>query len=153
MLGDILGDRLRAEVREKLGASYSPNAGASGSDALDGVGYIMTQSIGQPKDLELLHKSMVSLADKLAKEGATPDELERSLKPLLSSLEKTKRDNGYWLNTVMSRCQEDPKRLDLARNRDTDYKTITLAEINDLAKKFLSEDKVLSVTIQSETSQ
>ena len=153
VLGDILGDRLRAEVREKLGASYSPNAGASGSDALDGVGYLMTQSIGQPKDLELLHKSMVSLADKLAKEGATPDELERSLKPLLSSLEKTKRDNGYWLNTVMSRCQEDPKRLDLARNREKDYRSIKLEEINKLAKQYLTKDKVLSVTIQSASSE
>lgn len=150
VLGDILGDRLRAEVREKLGASYSPNAGASGSDALDGVGYLIAQSIGQPKDIELLHKSMIALADKLAKEGATQDELDRSIKPLMTSLEKTKRDNGYWLNTVMARSQSDPERLDLARSRDKDYASITLKEINTLAKKYLSKDKVLSVTIQSE---
>ena len=37
ILAEIYGDRLREEIREKLGASYSPNAGASGSDALDDV--------------------------------------------------------------------------------------------------------------------
>jgi len=150
VLGDILSDRLRKEVREKLGATYSPNAGASGSDALDGVGYLISQSVGQPKDLKLLHQSMIAEADKLAKEGATQDELDRALKPLLGNLEKTHRDNGYWLGTVMARCQEDPSRLDLARNRDQDYASITLEEINALAKKYLPKDKVLSATIKPE---
>ena len=150
VLSDILGDRLRAEVREKLGATYSPNTGASGSDSMEGVGYLIAQSIGQPKDLELLHKSMIAQADQLSEEGATQDELERALKPLLGSLEKSKRDNAYWLNTVMARCQEDPERLEFARKRDTDYASMTLEEINELAKKYLSKNKVLSVTIRSE---
>ena len=153
VLGDILGDRLRAEVRETLGATYSPFAGAGGSDALDGVGYIIAQSMGQAKDLEILHKSMIELADKLAKEGASQDELDRALKPLNATLEKTKRENSYWLNTVLARCQEDPERLDLARNREKDYASIKLEEINALAKKFLSKDKVLSVTIESESAE
>lgn len=153
VLGDILGDRLREVIREKLGASYSPGAGASGSDALDGLGYLITQSIGKPEDLPLLLDTMTELAAQLAKEGATQDELDRSLTPLLSQLEKSKRDNGYWLNTVMSRCQEDPQRLELARNRDQDYASITLSEINELAKRYLSEDQALRVTIQSQASE
>lgn len=153
VLGSVLRDRLRAEVREKLGATYSPGAGAAGSDALSGVGYIIAQSVGQPKDLALLHTSIINLADKLAKEGASQDELDRTLKPLVASLEKTKRDNGYWLNTVMAQCQENPNRLELARTRDQDYKSIKLGEINALAKKYLSKDKVLSLTIQPEKAE
>lgn len=153
VLADILGDRLREVIREKLGASYSPGAGAGGSDALDGLGYLLTQSIGKPEHLPLLLDTMTSLADQLGREGATQDELDRSLKPILSTLEQTKRDNGYWLATVMSRSQEDPKRLELARNRDEDYASITLAEINALAKKYLAKDKALQVTIQSKASE
>ncbi len=148
ILASIYGDRLREEIREKLGASYSPNAGASGSDALDNHGYIMSESVGKPEDLELLLKTMRDLADTLATKGATEDELDRSLKPLLGQLAKSNRDNTYWLTTVFSQSQADPTRLDLARSRDADYKAITLKEINALAKKYLAADNALLVSIK-----
>jgi zinc protease len=148
LLAEILGDRLREEIREKLGASYSPNAGASGSDALDGMGYILSESIGKPEDLDKLLNTMREQADNLATKGATADELDRALKPTLGMLEKSLRDNNYWLGTVMSQCQSDPKRLELARTRDADYKSITLAEINALAKKHLAAENALLVTIK-----
>lgn len=148
LLSDILGDRLRKEIREKLGASYSPYAGASGSDALEGVGYIMCQSIGKPEDLELLLNTMRDLADELATKGATADELDRALKPTLGQLKKSLRDNSYWLGTVMSQSQADPDRLELARNRDADYQSITLKEINALAKKYLKAEDAMLVTIK-----
>ncbi len=148
LLADILGDRLREEIREKLGASYSPNAAASGSDALEDMGYLLSQSIGKPGDMELLLNTMRDLADKLASEGASEDELDRALKPVLGMLDKSLRDNGYWLTTVMSQSQADPKRLDLARNRDADYRSVTLREINALAKKHLAAENALLVTIK-----
>ena len=148
LIGEIYGDRLREEIREKLGASYSPNAGVSGSDALDGVGYIIGQSIGKPEDLELLLKTMRELADEFANQGATEDELDRALKPLLGQLEKSLRDNSYWLSTVMSQSQQDPNRLELARTRDADYRSITLAEINTLAKRYLTQSNAMLVSIK-----
>ena len=148
VLGDIYSDRIREEIREKLGASYSPDASANGSDAFDGIGYVIAQSIGKPEDLDLLLKTMRDLADKLAKDGATADELDRALKPTLGQLDKTLRDNTYWLGTVMSQSQSDPKRLDLARSRETDYKAITLTEINALAKKYLHGENALLIAIK-----
>lgn len=149
ILGSIFGDRLREEIREKLGASYSPDAGAAGSDALDGFGYIIGQSIGKPQDLDLLLKTMRELAGNLATGGATDDELDRALKPVLSQLQKSLRDNGYWLNTVMSQSQADPDRLALARDRDADYRSIRLPEINALAKKYLVPENELNVSIKN----
>ncbi len=148
ILAEILGDRLREEIREKLGTSYSPNAGADGSDALDNFAYLISQSIGKPEDLETLLNTMREQADKLATEGATDDELDRALKPTFGILEKSKRDNNYWLATVLSQCQADPKRLELARTRDEDYKSISLKEINALAKKYLSAENALLVAIK-----
>ncbi|HEX5790793.1 MAG TPA: insulinase family protein, partial [Luteolibacter sp.] len=150
ILADILGDRQREEIREKLGASYSPNVGAGGSEALEGVGYIMSQSIGKPEDLPLLQKTAIDLAAKMAQEGATQDEFTRAINPLLGMLEKSQRDNNYWLTTVLSRCQQDPERIELARNREKDYRSITLEQINTLARKYLAEKNALSISIQSE---
>ena len=148
LLAEILGDRMREEIREKLGVSYSPMAGAGGSDALDGFGYVISESVGKPEDIELLLNTMRDLADQLATVGATADELDRALKPTLGQLEKSLRDNKYWLATVMSQSQADPNRLELARTRDADYRSITLKEINALAKKYLAGRNALSVAIK-----
>jgi zinc protease len=148
LLASILGDRLREEIREKLGASYSPNAGADGSEALDDIGYIISESIGKPEDLEALLNTMREEANQLATGGATEDELDRAIKPTLGILEKTLRDNSYWLRTVLSQSQADPERIDLARNRDADYRSISLKEINALAGKHLVAGNALLVTIK-----
>jgi zinc protease len=148
ILAEILGDRLREEIREKLGTSYSPNAGADGSDALDNFAYVVSQSIGKPEDLQTLLNTMREQADRLATKGATADELDRALKPTIGILEKSHRDNKYWLTTVLSQCQADPKRLELARSRDADYKSITLKEINTLAQKYLVAENALLVAIK-----
>jgi zinc protease len=136
VLSDIFGDRLREEIREKLGASYSPNAGATGSDALDDFGYLVGQAIGKPEDIPLLLDTMETIAKELSEKGAEQDELDRALAPTLSSLEKSLRDNSYWLSTVLSQSQADPEKLALARSRDEDYRSITLEDINALARKY-----------------
>ena len=79
----------------------------------------------------VLLKTMRDLADKLAAEGVSADDLDRALKPTLSQIEKSKRDNKYWLGTVLAQSQADPKRVELIRGRDADLKTITADEINN----------------------
>ena len=147
VLSDIFGDRLREEIREKLGASYSPNAGASGSDALEDFGYLIGQAMGKPEDIPLLLDTMETIARELSEKGATKDELDRALAPTLSQLEKTLRDNSYWLSTVLSQSQADPEKLDLARNRDKDYRSISLEEINALAKKYYAPGNLHKIAI------
>jgi zinc protease len=148
LLAEIYQDRLREEIREKLGASYSPNGAATGSDALEGYGFILGQAVGKVPDVPLLLKTMRELADQLAIKGVSADDLDRAIKPTLSQIEKAKRDNKYWLGTVMAQSQLDPKRLDLIRGRDADLKSITAAEINALAKKYLKAENALLIGIK-----
>lgn len=150
MLSDILGDRLREEIREKLGASYSPQAGASGSAALDDFGFLIALSAGKPEDIEQLTQVATNLADTLAKEGATADELDRAIQPALADVEKSLRDNGYWLGNVMSGSTEMPELLELARGRKDDIAAITLEEINKLAAEYLGSDRAIQVLIKPE---
>ena len=147
VLSEIYGDRLREEIREKLGASYSPNAGAGGSDALEGMGYLIGQSIGKPDDIPLLLTTMETIATEFSEKGATQDELDRALAPTLSNLEKTLRDNSYWLSTVLSQSQSDPEKLELARSRDKDYRSMTLKEINVLAKRYYAPGNLHKISI------
>jgi len=149
VLADILTDRLREEIRENLGASYSPNAQIDGSDALIEHGFLSAVSVGTPQDLEKLTQAAIEIGQELADKGVTADELDRALKPTLAALEKTLRDNTYWLSTVMLRSQEQPETLDYSRNRMSDYKSITVEQINALAKQYLSKKNTIITTIQS----
>lgn len=148
LLSTILGDRLRKEIREKLGASYSPRAVANGSDALDDYGFLIAMSIGTPEDIDRLAKVAVNLGDKLAKEGADQDELDRARTPLLADIDKTLRDNSYWLGTVLAGSSDYSRKFELARNRKSDLESITLKEINELAAKYLTEQNAIQVLIK-----
>jgi len=86
---------------------------------------------------------MIKLADDMARGGISADELDRARKPIQSNLKKALRENGYWLNSVMATCQADPKVLELARNRDEDFASISVEELNALAAKYLKKENSL----------
>jgi len=132
ILSSILSNRMREEIREKLGEAYS---------------YIMAVSPGKAEQAERVGKLILEIGDKLAQEGVTEDELKRSLEPQLSRLKTSLRKNSYWLNTVMAQSQEQPHRLTWASERDADYAAITVDEINALAKKYLGKDNAIRVEI------
>jgi zinc protease len=153
ILAEILSDRMREEIREKLGVSYSPNAGVDGSEAQEHFAYLSTVSVGKPEDIEKLATVILNVGETLGHQGTTQDELERALKPTLKTLEKSRRDNAYWLGTVLSRCQEKPQILEYARQRDADYSSITVDEINALAKQYLIHDNTATITIQASSTE
>ncbi|MCP5536345.1 MAG: insulinase family protein [Akkermansiaceae bacterium] len=147
VLSSILSNRMREKIREELGEAYSPGAGFQPSDTYKDLGYMLAYSPGKPDQAERVGKIIIEIGDKLATEGCTQDELNRALAPKISELSKTLRQNSYWLGTVMLQSQEQPYRLDWARQRDADYKAVTLEEINALAKQYLGKDNTFRFEI------
>lgn len=150
LLGEILSDRLRKEIREKLGASYSPNANPDGSDGLENFGYLISDAVGKPDDVKLLADTAAKLGAELAAEGTTDDELDRARQPVLAQIEKSKRDNSYWIGTVLAKSQENPDILELVRGRDKDVASITAKELSEMAKKYLGEKNAIKVQLRNE---
>ena len=147
VLGEVLGDRLRVKIREELGEAYSPNAGSQNSDTFKNVGYVMSYSPGDPAQSAEVVKRIVAIADELAQKGATEEEFQRALKPTLSGLDVQLRDNGYWLGSVLSRCQEKPAVLDWSRSMKDDFHSIKVEEINALAKEYLASARAHQMII------
>jgi zinc protease len=149
LLSSILSDRMREEIREKLGGSYSPRASAAPSDTLD-VGVLQAIAKVKPEETKKYGELMIKLADAMAKDGVSKDELERALKPIQSNLKESLRSNGYWLGSVLSESQEKPHKIEWAMNRDADYAAITVEELNALAKKYLNSGNALLYEIVPE---
>ena len=147
ILSEILTDRMRIKLREELGDAYSPGAGAQLSETYKNVGFVLAYSPVKPDNLDKVSEVIVELGDKLSKEGATEDELNRALTPRIGILAKTLRQNSYWLNNVVAQAQTRPDKLDWSRERDADYKSIGLEEINTLAGKYLGSERTLVIKI------
>jgi zinc protease len=147
MLAAVLSDRLRVKVREELGDAYSPGAGSSPSDIYPGYGYISAGTTVEPAKAEKIIGVVIALAGDLAEKGVTADELERAKEPVLTSLRESARTNPYWLVNVLARAQERPEMLDWCRTRYADNEAITTAELDALAKLYLSAAHASHVAI------
>ena len=150
ILSEILSDRMRIKLREELGDAYSPGAGSQLSSTYKDVGFVLAYSPVKPEDLDNVSEVIIELGDKLAKEGASEDELKRALTPRIGILSKTLRQNSYWLGNVVAESQTRPYILDWARGREADYKAIKLEEINELAGKYFARDRAMSIKIAPE---
>lgn len=149
LVAEILSDRVRKKVREELGESYSPDVASMMSDTWAGYGQLMAMMTADAKDAKELTAIAKKLGDELAAKGATADELERARKPILTSLEEQRRNNTYWLGTVVTPSQSRPERLDWARTMLEDFKSVTLEDINRLAKEYLKSDVATAVRVVS----
>ncbi len=136
VLADILDDRLRVEIREKLGETYSPFARANCSDTYRKYGFIFGGAGAKPEQARTIVGLIAKIGGDLADKGATQDELDRALKPLINETRDAQHSNQYWLG-VVSGSQQNPAQLERARTMQADLAAITLREINKLAAKVL----------------
>tara|TARA_R110002096_G_scaffold114770_11_gene248858 strand:+ start:15100 stop:17910 length:2811 start_codon:yes stop_codon:yes gene_type:complete len=147
LLSSIFRDRLRKKVREELGDAYSPYARNSSSETYTDYGYLFALVEAAPDQAEKLSVVIKQLGTDLAAGGTDQDELDRSKLPLLTQIAEYRRTNNYWLSMVLAMSQEQPDRLDWARSFVDDYESISVEEINALAKDYLDSESSLEVLI------
>jgi zinc protease len=147
LLTEVLHDRMRVKVRQELGGTYSPDANSSPSDAYPGYGFITASIDVDPPKADKIRDVVLGIADDLAKNGVTADELERAREPVMTRTRESLRTNGYWLGSVLIRAQEKPEVLDWARTRVTDLQSITADELTALAKQYLPAARASRVTV------
>ncbi|MBI2510912.1 MAG: insulinase family protein [Opitutae bacterium] len=141
MLAEVLNDRLRVKIREEMGDTYSPDAGASLSDTYKGYGHIVASATVAPEKARAVADAMKAAAASLFEKGVTEEELVRAKQPILTSARQSVRTNPYWLGSVLAAAQEQPERLEWARNRLGDLESITTAELTEFAHRYLDPAK------------
>jgi zinc protease len=141
ILAEIVSDRLREEVREKLGAAYSAFAFNRPSRAYPGYGVFQIMIYVDPAEVDLVVTAVKELISDLAENGAHQDELTRAIAPTLTSIKDMKRKNNYWLNTVLNDSEQHPQQLEWSRTIMTDYASITKEEVSAIARQYLDNRK------------
>ena len=147
MLGAVLNDRLRVKVREEIGGTYAPSTGSVASETFPGYGYLTAKVDVDPAMAGKISELVISIADDLAANGVSEDELKRAREPWITAIQQSLRSNSYWLNSVLARAQERPEMLDQARRRLADVEAITTPELGALAKEYLGRTRVSRATV------
>ncbi len=153
VLSEIFSERLRVQVREKLGASYSPYTYHRASRAYPGYGVLQAMLLVDPDRVEDIVHEVELIAAELSAGGINGDELRRALDPTLVSIKDMRRSNSYWLNSVMVGSNRHPVQLSWARSIERDYAAIKAKEISDLAKRYLDNSQAATVVIVPEADR
>ncbi len=142
LLSLVFSDRLRVEIREKMGGTYSPSAAPDLSDTYPGYGWMIADATVAPDQASTISEAIKLVATALHDSGVTEEELVRAKQPVLTNLRESARTNPYWLGNVLAAAQEFPQRLDWSRTRYSDIESVTTAELSALAKQYLDPAKV-----------
>jgi zinc protease len=145
VLANVFDHRLFDEIREELGAAYSPGATSTSYRGFD-HGELIAYAMVHPENATLVGNRIQVIANSLATDGVTNDELLRSTEPLLSKLQQTLETNDYWVS-VMDGSQAEPFQLDWARSVLDVYSNIDLDELNKLAGIYLPVAASVLVTM------
>jgi zinc protease len=151
LLGVVVDDRLRVEVRERLGASYSPGAGAESSTAYPGVGHLMIQAMAAPDDVPRLVEACLGVAGTLAEKGVGAEELERLKGPILAQLRDRMRTNGFWLEAI-AEIHQRPTALEEARTIVAHIESIDAERISELAATYLKPERASKLVVSPKTA-
>ncbi len=146
LLSEVMGLQLIDEVREKLGATYSPQAISELSDTYTGYGTMMAAIVAAPKDANAIFAAVEAIAKDLRDKPVDADTLERARRPMLEKVALNRRENGWWLN-VLGESQLRANQLDRYRTIEARLRAVTPAMLQAAAKQYLVPEKALKIRI------
>ena len=138
LLSRVLSERLRNSVRENLGASYSPYVYNAPSKIYEGYGVINFVVKTSPGMQDAISDGIVGEIKDILNNGVTYEALGLVKKPLLNHLHDLKKENSYWLDSVMVNSFRHPERLEWANTLIPQILGISAEELTDLAREYLA---------------
>lgn len=145
ILAAVLDDRLRVEIREKLGAVYSPVVFSAPSRVAPGYGVIRAMMTVDPAQARFLAEKVREVGADLARNGLDGEELRRALEPSLTSIRDLMKTNRYWLESVLGLSSRHPEQLDWPLSIRSDFASITAAEVSAMAATYLRPEHAAEI--------
>jgi len=145
-LGSVLMDRLRVQVRERLGAAYSPTAGVRVSETIPGDGWVGIQAMAEPEKVQELVEACLAAADDMASKGLTPEEIDRQRNPVQAEIKERLRTNSYWLQALADLHAGKDAFAEM-RTYPTFVDAYGAADLEPLAREYLGRTRASIVVV------
>ncbi len=150
LVRDLLAQAMSLEaletVREKLGASYAPQGVSFDQQTYPDFGYITLVTSAAPGDMDRIDAAFRQIAAEMRDKPISADLLERAREPILSTYARSDKQNAGWVGMI-NYAQSWPERLDRRRQRDAVLKSITSADIQAAAKRYLVDGKAAAIRV------
>lgn len=147
LLASVFDDRLRVKIREELGATYAPRVISQPSRANAGFGLMKSSLIVAPDQAEALARATREVAAGLSGKGVGEDELHRALEPTLTSIKDIKRNNRYWMESVLNLSSRHPQQLQWPLTILEGFAAIKAEELTELARQYLAPERAATVIV------
>ncbi|PZU13392.1 MAG: peptidase M16 [Sphingobium sp.] len=149
ILTQIFNDRLFDKLRSTEGAAYSPNVQNNWPFSYESGGYILVTSQVRPDRIGYFYDVVKATAADLAKTPVSADELQRAVAPMRQLLARASTGNAFWMNQ-MEGSARDPRYIQAMGSMANDLLSVTPAQIQALAKKYLVPSRSWSAVVVPE---
>jgi zinc protease len=140
----LVSNELTTDLRERLGAAYSPRA-VSRLERGNDDGAFFVEITTNPGQAEQVNQEIRSIAQRFANGDFTQEDLERARRPLLDYGATRQLGNEWWIETLTGSWR-NPDQLIIA-NRWSDYSAITLDEVKTAARRYLAQDPLVIIVL------
>ena len=138
ILTQLFNNRLLEALRERAGASYSPQVFSSWPADLASGGRITALAQLEPAFVPVFFAEAERIAKDLAANPPTADELARVTEPLGQLIRRASTGNQFWLYNLEG-AAFDPQRVTLLRSLLADYSQTTPQMMQFLAERYLAK--------------
>jgi len=151
LAGSVLAEMLRDEATRQLrtgsGATYSPSVIENFPMELAGYGYVGVQVELPPEKLDAVLAQIEAIAVKLATDPVAVSEVTRITGPRIEEVKRGRASSaGYWA-AYLAGAWAEPARLDYLRNELSNYQSMTPADVQAAAKRWLKPDTVWKLKV------
>jgi zinc protease len=147
VLRSALTIRAIEKLREELGATYSPIVMQESSETFDEFGLLTMLAEVKPSETERLLRVSEEVAEELKSRPLPPEELARAVQPLVDQIGKEMATNAFWASRL-SNASWDPRRLESIRTQEAHLKTVTPADLQRVARKYLRGELAYRLVIE-----
>ena len=139
ILTQLFNNRLMEALREKAGASYSPQVVSEWPSDLPAGGTITAFAQLEPDFVPIFFAEADKIAKDLAANPPSEDELERVTEPLSQLIRRASTGNQFWLFNLEG-ATTDPQRVTLLRSLLADYSRTSPQIMQFLADRYFGRE-------------
>jgi zinc protease len=152
ILTEIFSNRLMEAMRERQGASYSPQVFSDWPVDLDSGGAITALAQMQPRDVPGFFATAESIAADLTHNPPSADEIARVTEPLRQQLTRASTSAAFFMYQLEG-ATSDQSRIAALRTLMSDLTRTTPLEMQELARKYLAPGKSAWLAVIPEGQQ
>ena len=149
VLADVFSNRLLDAMREKAGASYSPQVSSDRPTDMATGGRFVAMAQLPPDLVPDFFTAADKIASDLAATGPSADELGRATEPLRQLLLRLETGHTFWLNQLEG-ATTDPNKVRMLPSLMRDYTQVTPDEMRALAAKYLQPGQAYRIEVLPE---